>query len=156
MQHKPHFRQHLIAAVPLVVLTLFVVPLSASASIVMPDAVSPDVEQMLSSAEAASTSAATSSSGSNPTPSAPYNERDDSEQELLARLLTANSSTGGSSSGTSSSSGGANGSAPSALACDVSPTSDADVVASIYGERHLTLPMPPGTDLLRPPRAPSV
>ena len=150
VQRKTHFLARLISILLVGSLALLAGPLTAKASIWTLEVVSPDVEEMLASAEAASTSAATSSSGSNPTPSAPHDERDDSEDELLMWLLTANSSTGGSSSGTSSSSSGANG---SALACDVSPTFDADVVASVCGERHLTLPMPPGNDLLRPPQS---
>ncbi len=147
MQRKPHFPPRLIAILLIGSLALLAGPLTAEASIWTLEVVSPDVEEMLASAETTA-----SSSGSNSTPSAPYDERDDSQEDILTRLMAAYSSTGGSSSGTSSS-GGANGSAPPALACDVSPTSDADVVASVCGERHLTLPSPPATDLLRPPCA---
>ena len=122
MQRKALFLPRLIAILLVGSLALLAGPTTARASIWALEVVSPDVEEMLVSAESTALS-----SGSNPAPSAPYDERDDSEEDLLTRLLAANSSTGGSSSGASSS-GGAGGSAPSALPCDVSPTSDADVI----------------------------
>ena len=150
MQRKPHFLPRLIAILLVGSLALLAGPLTATASIWTLEVVVPDVGELLARAEAASTSAATSTNGSD---RAPYDEGDDSEEDLLTRLLAANSSTGSSSSGTTSSSGSGNGSAPSALTCGLASATDADLVASICGERHLTLPMPPGNDLLRPPRS---
>jgi len=155
MQRKPRFTRFLVAAVLLFALGLLASPTPATASVMVPDELAPEIEQMLvksesTSASRAASSSSTSKSGERPLSSLPCDQHDDSLEDLLTGLSAATSSTGGSSSGTSS--GGTTGSVPSALAGDVVAILDANVVAWTCGESRYFLPTPPGTDLLRPPR----
>jgi hypothetical protein len=120
---------------------------TAQASIVCPELATIELEDLLPAADVGT------SSGSRSAPAEEPSE-DGNEQEL-ARLLSPSAiPSSGSTSGTSSSGSGAGGSNATALGSVAAIVlCDADVVRWVAGEQRLTLPTPPGNDLLRPPQS---
>jgi hypothetical protein len=124
------------------------------AAILMPEQIgfsANDLEGSFTNDDASAGAGSTSSrNNSQPAPS-----NDESEQKELLGLLHANlPSGGGSSAGSSSSSSG--GSANSGAICwsavNTIATRDDAPLGRLAEEHGLSLPDPPGTDLLRPPR----
>jgi len=137
---------------------------SIEASILLPDESPMDIERMLAdtdsrrsaSASAGASGASSSSNGSsrNLTTELPAgNNRDNAEQPIAAILSLTQTSTGGTTSGNSTSTSGSSGTStfPIDSVATVS-LSDAEFVAWVGSERRFTLPMPPGSELLRPPQ----
>jgi hypothetical protein len=124
------------------------------AAILMPEQIgfsANDLEGSFTNDDASAGAGSTSSrNNSQPAPS-----NDESEQKELLGLLHANlPSGGGTSAGSSSSSSG--GSANSGAICwsavNTIATRDDAPLGRLAEEHGLSLPDPPGTDLLRPPR----
>jgi hypothetical protein len=145
---------------PLAVIVCWVLPNSLQASIILPEEVPFDLEQLIAQRDVAA--ASSSSSQTSPRRSAPvFGSKapwgmPPRPGELLYALSLESilpAAGGGSSSGASTSSGGTSGTTTSPIDTTAAvPLAATDLVRWISSEQHLALPMPPGNDLLRPPQ----
>jgi len=120
----------------------------AEASIECPAMPAFELEDLEHSMDAGSS--AGSASGSH---SAPAQERSDEGQRLVhLGCPTAIPSSGSTTSSPSSGSGASSASATTLGSATAAMLNDADVVRWVAGEQRLSLPTPPGNDLLRPPQ----
>jgi hypothetical protein len=146
--------------VPLLAIVCWALPGSLQASIILPEEVPFNLEQLLAQRDAAKASSSAKAIPRRYTVAAPSSNMPtdipSSPGELLLMLSavsTFSTAEGGSNSGTSASSSGSGGT----TICPIDSTaalsySTTDLVRWISGELRLAFPMPPGTDLLRPPQ----
>ena len=128
---------------------LFVIAMSSTvqASIESPQPAAIEFKQLQAQPSSGMT---TGSSSLNALPSGPS---DDDSQANTDRTFETSVIPSGSSSGTTSPSGGAGTSTVLAFgAISAATFSDTGLICWFSGEQCLALPMPPGNDLLRPPR----
>ncbi len=153
-------------SMPLLAAMLWAIPSTSQASILLPEQVPFDLEQL--AADADSDSAFSDSTGTSAGAASSSTSEDSSGHQAAtpdirllleptepdqAGLLQTSTSPGGSSTGTSSSSSGSSGSSVSPLASSAAANlSDAELVAWISSEQRFSLPTPPGNELLRPPQ----
>ena len=144
---------------PLAVIVCWVPPNSLQASIILPEEVPFDLEQLIAQRDVAAASC--SSSQTSPRRSAPVSGGKapwgmpprPGEALYALSLESILPTAGGSNSGTSASSSGTSGTSTFPIDTTAATTLFVtDFVRWISGEQRISLPMPPGNDLLRPPQ----
>ncbi len=165
MQRVTNYHRALHACAPLAFIVSWVVPGMLQASLMLPKEVAFNLEQMIAQRDATAAASSSAKAPSRRTTTAQQRKTTPNIQlahpegpgKWLFALSQAHpfpTAGGESNSGTSTSNGGTSGTSQfpvdSAAAVSLSTT---NLVRWLFDEQHLALPMPPGTDLLRPPQA---